>query len=280
MLVENLLGFGRQLRIGNSRRSEFSNLLRSKFTAASDASVKNPKTIDAAAFSIYIHGRFRRFMRIEFVVVMLTLTAVLANADSSFETAAGDAVSRQSQQIHKTAVSAAAAAGSSHSKPKGFDWRTVTRPKIGIGAEYTKPFKDGWDEMINVLAHSSNCAKFFAENGHPAEEVGAVLAATDYKVYSFVKGEESIGAKTLGPADVEINADGLFLTAKDGKISLNRQNYDLFQLSNVRGMILLHELGHELGIFPADRGNAELNAHHSLTIIQNCFPMYSRPKQN
>ena len=48
----------------------------------------------------------------------------------------------------------------------------------------------------------------------------------------------------------------------------------------MRGMILLHELGHELGIFPADREDAELNAHHSLLIIRNRFPIYSMPKQN
>ena len=218
-------------------------------------------------------------MRIDLVVVLLSLTAVLANADS-FETAAGDAVSRQSQHIHKTAVTAAAAAASSHSKPNVFDWRTVTRPKIGIGAEYTKQFKNGWDEMINVLAHGSSCAKFFADNGHPVSEVAASLGATNYKVYLFKKGEDGIGAKTLGPVDVEINAAGIFVTATDGKITLNRRGYDLAEVSNVRGMILLHELGHELGIFGADRENAELNAHHSLLIIQNCFPMYSRPKQN
>jgi hypothetical protein len=214
-------------------------------------------------------------MRIELVVAVLTLTTVLANADSSFETAAGDAVSFEGQQIHQ----AAAKASSAHSKTNAFDWRKVKRPAIGIGAEYTRPFKDGWDEMISVLAHAPSCAKFFADNGHAETEVAAALEATNYKVYSFKKGEESIGAKTLGPIDVEINADGIFVTAKDGKITLNRVRYDLSLDSNVRGMVLLHELGHELGIFPADRGNPELNAHHSLTIIRNCFPMYAMPKR-
>ena len=215
-------------------------------------------------------------MRIDLVVVMLSLTALLAHADS-FEPAVGDAVSAQSLQVHEAAATAAAAAASYHSKPGAFDWRTVKRPAISIGAEYTRQFKDGWDEMINVLAHTSSCAKFFADNGHSSTEVAAALGATTYKVYSFKKGEESIGAKTLGPIDVEINADGLFITATGGKITLNRQRYDLSLDSNVRGMVLLHELGHELGIFPADRGNPELNAHHSLTIIGSCFPGHSMP---
>jgi hypothetical protein len=215
-------------------------------------------------------------MRINLVVALLSLSTVLAKADS-FEPAVGDAVSAQSHQIH--AAAAVAAAASSKAKANAFDWRTVKRPEIGIGAEHTKAFKDGWDEMISVLAHASNCAKFFADNGHSVNEVAASLQATNYKVYPFKK-EDNIGAKTLGPVDVEINADGLFLTATDGKITLNRRRYDLSQVSYVRGMILLHELGHELGIFPADREDAELNARHSLTIIRNCFPMYSMPKQN
>ena len=73
------------------------------------------------------------------------ISVTLANADS-FETAAGDAVPYQSAQIHKAA--AAAASSHSKSKPNAFDWRAVPRPSINIGTEYTKPFKDGWDEIL------------------------------------------------------------------------------------------------------------------------------------
>ena len=220
-------------------------------------------------------------MRIDLVLVMMSLTAVLAHADS-FETTVGDAVSLQIQQIHKTAATAAAAsaaAASSRAKPNAFNWSAVPRPAIGIGAEYTKTFKDGWDEMINVLGHASNCAKLFADKGHAAGEVASTLAATNYKVYAFKK-EDGIGAKTLGPVDVEINAAGVFVTGTEGKITLDRRNYDLSQISNVRGMILLHELGHQLGIFGADRDDAALNAHHSLLVIGACFPSHVMPVQH
>jgi hypothetical protein len=221
-------------------------------------------------------------MRIDLVVAgMLSLSAVLASADA-FESSVNDGISFESLRIHKAAATAAAesaAASSSRSNPDAFDWRAVRRPAIGIGAEYTKVFKDGWDEMIDVLAHTRSCAKLFADKGHAAGEVASTLAATNYKVYAFKK-EDGIGAKTLGPVDVEINAAGVFVTGTEGKITLDRRSYDLSEISNVRGMILLHELGHQLGIFGADRDDAALNAHHSLLVIGACFPSHVMPVQH
>jgi len=72
---------------------------------------------------------------------------------------------------------------------------------------------------------------------------------------------------------VYINLNGIFVTAEDGHVTIARKRCNLGNPSNVRGFILLHELGHQLGIFGKDAGPdlQDQNAAHSMDIINHCF---------
>jgi len=139
-------------------------------------------------------------------------------------------------------------------------------------------FKDGWDEMLSAL-NGKNCQEFFCDHGFNREKVLGTLKGTEYRFLPLPRGPKA-GAQTNPPDSVFINTEGLYITADSGAVTLGNERYNLVNNSNVRALILLHELGHQLGIFPADVGSADLdarNAAHSIEILKHCFPLYSFP---
>lgn len=127
-------------------------------------------------------------------------------------------------------------------------------------------FDDGWRSAMSALK-GRDCRRFFGD------AVAETMRATEYRFLTLPQGP-TVGAQTNGPRSVFINAEGLFVTASDGRITLDRRGYDLWSADRVRAMILLHELGHQLKLFGPDAGpelRAE-NARHSLDVIAACVP--------
>lgn len=151
--------------------------------------------------------------------------------------------------------------------------------KIFIGGPKDKHRKDelnffagGWKAAMEALKEQKSCQKFFADHGDNYDKVVATLEKTEYH---FEKLQSSVGAETLDDHTVFVNSDGIFVTATSGDVTLNRKRYDLEETYRVRAMIIMHELGHQLGIFGVDFGTPDLesvNAAHSLDIIRNCLP--------
>ncbi len=147
----------------------------------------------------------------------------------------------------------------------------------GTPKKYAAMFKDGWDETMDLLKNK-DCQKFFAGHGDSLQTVLRMLSGTEYRFLRL--SSPDYGAETNGPGSVFINTDGVFVTAVDGRITLDGRHYDLESLSRLRGMILLHELGHELGFFGPDAGLKleSANAGHSLAIIHTCLPADGMPQ--
>jgi len=113
-------------------------------------------------------------------------------------------------------------------------------------------FRNGWDETLTVLNHK-DCKKFFCDHGADPARILQTLQSTEYRFLSLPGGSD-IGAQTNSPTSVFINIDGPFVTNTDGKIALGGQAYDLHDQDNVQALILLHELGHQLGILERTLG--------------------------
>ncbi len=135
-----------------------------------------------------------------------------------------------------------------------------------------RAFRDGWDEALRLLRDEKDCRGLYAKHGFGFDEVVKTMSSTNYAFYDL--GDASIGAETLDRGSVFINTRGLFVTVQDGLITLDRRHYDLGDASDVRAMILLHELGHQLGFFGPDHGPGleQANAEHSLDVIRACIP--------
>ena len=43
--------------------------------------------------------------------------------------------------------------------------------------------------------------------------------------------------------------------------------------ADLGAMILLHELGHQAGVFGEDESNTQVNGQHTWAVLQNCFGM-------
>jgi RHS repeat-associated protein len=131
-------------------------------------------------------------------------------------------------------------------------------------------FNDGWDNMLHHL-DQKDCRKFFCSHGDNPQKVLNTLQNTSYRYASL---DPTSGAVTFPGGTVFINSGGLFVSASSGKVTIGSLHCNVGNDSDIRGLILLHELGHELGIFGADSGPelAGENAAHSMDIINSCFP--------
>jgi hypothetical protein len=99
------------------------------------------------------------------------------------------------------------------------------------------------------------------------------VALTEYRFVTLPQGPGT-GAQTPDSTHVQINIAGVYMTAIGGGIRLpNGFTCNLGSVTNVRALVLLHELGHQLsGItgFTPDVDRATYSAH-SMRIIKACF---------
>ncbi len=154
-------------------------------------------------------------------------------------------------------------------------FKPVPAPALppGTPKDYARLFNEGWAAATRAL-RSQRCEALFRSRGAPAGAALAALRATEYRFLALPQGE-SVGAQTNGPASVFINTKGVYVTAVDGDITLDNRRYELWDgAEGVRAMVLLHELGHEMGLFGPDSGSARQseNARHSLDVIDACVP--------
>jgi hypothetical protein len=102
-------------------------------------------------------------------------------------------------------------------------------------------------------------------------------------VYTFDNLDLNVAATTnaLGGNQVTINTSGAFFSTPGGAgtaqfFGPNSQGQQtIFTFQNVATLdaeILLHELGHETGVLPADGGSAAaMNGPNNANILNNCF---------
>ncbi len=139
---------------------------------------------------------------------------------------------------------------------------------------YWGPFADGFAEALNRL-NNTNCAEQFEPSCHegPYTTGANQMRNTTYYFDTMPQGAGA-GAQTGGPTTVIINDQGLYMTARNGRITLpNGSKCNLGSITNVRAFILLHELGHQLkgNTGFTDDVDGATNSAHSMRIIKACF---------
>jgi len=148
----------------------------------------------------------------------------------------------------------------------------------GTPKKYWKPFKKALAEALNRLSKQS-CDQFFhLHAGCRSGPLGVGanrMRETNYRFLAADDDGPGVGAATMGPTDVRINPDGLFVTATTGTIRLpDGSTFNLGSALNVQAFILLHELGHQLKEntgFTRDVDDSARNTAHSVAVIKACF---------
>ena len=142
-----------------------------------------------------------------------------------------------------------------------------------------------WAHIIN----NPGCANFLTGNSGGGSiavwgQLANTLSNTTYSFASFTGADINAAATTnaIGGNQVAINtsASGAFFTSPDGNGTATVFGYNsqgqptAFRFSNVATLdasILLHELGHETGVLPADGNNNGANGTNQSNILNNCF---------
>jgi len=216
----------------------------------------------------------RRVAAAVFAAALLSLSA-----GRGFAQTPEDAASRAGLALSAASIHLGRMAALEKARYKKQSFVTPAAPALppGTPKKYVSMFNDGWQETMELLKEK-DCQKFFAGHGEDLQTVLRMLSGTEYRFLNL--GGSNVGAETVGPGSVFVNTTGVFITAQDGRIILDGRHYNLESLSRLRGMILLHELGHELGFFGVDAGRKleDVNAGHSLAIIHSCLPGDGMPQ--
>ena len=142
-------------------------------------------------------------------------------------------------------------------------------------------FDAAWLDALQHLTTNYQCEQFFAGGG---ENPMALLEKTTYRFLDLgaptvgADGTASVaGAMTVDPTDVFINTSGPLF---DQSVFVpSTQQFVYFSIGGLSGadfgaLLLLHELGHQEGLFGPDTGPnvpAGTNAQYTQQVLDNCF---------
>jgi len=139
----------------------------------------------------------------------------------------------------------------------------------GTPKEYWRPFAKAFDEALRLLKQGE-CHDFFK-----CSDPVAKLRSMNFDFAKLSQGP-GVGAQTNTPprqpgnVDVDINSEGVFTTSTtDGTGYIQGHKIKAGDIMDLRAIIILHELGHAIGQFPADYGTS-LNWTHTKDVIDHC----------
>jgi len=148
-------------------------------------------------------------------------------------------------------------------------------PGLVKGPHTTQQMEDAFNEgLTEALKRLNNpdCRKAFC-NKKGLDPVD-VLKNTEYRFLPLGNG---VGASTNPGESVFINTQGPFLLnnttlyfPSDNPFSNTNRMVNFLTTANMRALILLHELGHEVGNFPPDQFRF-INGSHTLKVLRACF---------
>lgn len=132
-------------------------------------------------------------------------------------------------------------------------------------------------------AQQMDCAMFFAAgDDDPVNATEGILENTLYRLLPL---PNNTVAQTADRYDVQINTAGAFFNAAanaNGTVTVTMPNaagtMTLFTFANLatfQGFLLLHELGHQAGVFGIDV-NAAANGANSQAVLNHCFTKYAQ----
>jgi len=138
--------------------------------------------------------------------------------------------------------------------------------------QQTAQLTAGWVDALNRLKDSS-CRKLFCDKHHKLDPAD-LLRKTYYELQSLNGAGE---AATMTSMLVYIDPTGEFFTSKttayipyDKKDREGMRSVQFDSVADLDAFILLHELGHQVGIFGPDLFGF-INGGHSLSVLDACF---------
>jgi RHS repeat-associated protein len=157
------------------------------------------------------------------------------------------------------------------------------QPKVPGGNSYTPAQMQALTNGLNnALSHTDqvDCATFYAGGDEdPSLAVAGVLENTLYRLLALPQGPGT-GAQTVDLTDVFINTAGAFFNAganANGTVTVGMPNaagvqtaFTFANVSTFDGFVLLHELGHQMGVYGADV-DAAANGTNSQAVLDHCF---------
>jgi RHS repeat-associated protein len=121
--------------------------------------------------------------------------------------------------------------------------------------QQTSQFNAGFAEAMNRLKNSE-CRKLFCRKNKNLDPAKA-LQDTEYRIVAL--DNNSAGAATMSPTFVFLDPNGPFFQTStevfipyDNPQLIGKRLVKFDSLAELDAFILLHELGHQVGIFPAD----------------------------
>ena len=100
-------------------------------------------------------------------------------------------------------------------------------------------------------------------------------------MYSFLPLTEGAGATPQDSYNVIINSNGAFFNAAEkpnGTVSVQMPDstgapisFTFVNTAALRGFLLLHELGHQMGLFLHDGDDLAANGKNSQAVLDRCF---------
>jgi RHS repeat-associated protein len=141
---------------------------------------------------------------------------------------------------------------------------------------------NAWDHIFS----NPDCASFLTGNQNPGQyfaNLGQLANMLTNTTYTFAQLDPGTAAQTNqeGGNQVTINTSGSFFSqpllapvvgVKMPDPGLGLPVGTLFSnIATLDALILLHELGHETGVLPAEGGSQAQNGANSAAILSNCF---------
>jgi RHS repeat-associated protein len=137
----------------------------------------------------------------------------------------------------------------------------------GTPDKYWDPFRQGFNEAMKRLNKKKCGDKMFSGGGTPQR----TLQLTEYRFLDL--GNPEVGAQTNDSAwSVFINRNGPYMTYSP--VAGSRPFGRYLTPTQMRGFILLHELGHQMSSitgFMSDANDSGVNRAQSEQVLQNCF---------
>jgi YD repeat-containing protein len=153
----------------------------------------------------------------------------------------------------------------------------LPRPNVPPGSpqKFKRAINDALADIDQRLRDRPACAALFGG----LENALAILSSTEYRFLDLggpeatdTGGFRVTGAQTNSPTSVFINSQGPFINQTLFVSGGRTQDFSNgMNATSFRALLILHELGHQSGVFQPDRTDPDLNRTQTQKIIDACF---------
>ena len=159
----------------------------------------------------------------------------------------------------------------------------MIQPTLLAGGKYsisqTAAITNGFNAAIGYL-DNPKCADLFVTEGTPDFATATAVEQLENTTYGVTSMKPGVAAVTENSTWVELASNGAFFNSApnaNGTVSETGPNsngkdttFTFASTTVLQAFILLHELGHQMGVLPPD-ANKAINGANSAAVLQDCF---------